>query len=167
MLMVGMPTIKDWILHNDKWYIYRYIVALRYVEYYLNTGRKLDLRFLYWWFRYKRLGFKMRYNIAPNTTGPGLLIYHTGDFIWVGGACKIGSNCILRPGVVFGRKNEKPEPDPVVVGDNCEFGVGAKIIGSLTIGNNVSVGANAVVTKDVPDNAVVVGIPAKVVKYKD
>ena len=64
MLKSGIPTIKDWILHNEKWYIYRYLLALRHVEFYLNTEKKYDIRFLYWWFRYKRLGFKMRYNIV-------------------------------------------------------------------------------------------------------
>ena len=162
MMSSGIPQIKDWILHNEKWYIYRYIKALRHVEYYLNAGKKHDFRFYFWWFRYKRLGFKMRYRIAPNTTGPGLMIYHAGDMIWVGNACKIGANCTLRPGVVFGRKRVSPDPEPVIVGDNCEFGLGAKIIGSLKIGNNVSVGANAVVTHDVPDNSIAIGIPARV-----
>lgn len=108
----------------------------------------------------------MRYNIAPNAIGPGLMIYHTGDLIWVGNACRIGANCTLGPGVVFGRKSEKPDPD-IVVGDNCEFGVGAKIIGTLTIGDNVSVGANAVVTKNIPDNVVGGGIPAKILKINE
>lgn len=162
----NIPKIKDWILHNEKWYSYRYIIALRHVEYYINAKKKKDVRFIYWWFRYKRLGFKMRYNIAPNTIGPGLKIYHTGDFIWVGKSCKIGKNCTLRPGVVFGRKKVTPQANYVTVGDNCEFGVGAKIIGNITIGDNVSVGANAVVTKDIPNNAIVVGIPAKIIKIK-
>lgn len=166
MHSIGIPNFKDWILHNEKWYVNKYLVALRHVEYYYNTCSKYDVRFLYWWFLYKRIGFKMRYNIAPNTTGPGLIIYHTGDFIWVEKGCKIGENCTLRPGVVFGRKNDKSDSAPVVVGDNCEFGVGAKIIGTVKIGNNVIVGANAVVVNDIPDNAVAVGVPAKVIKKK-
>lgn len=54
-----------------------------------------------------------------------------------------------------------------VVGNNCYFGLGAKILGSVKIGNNVIVGANAVVTKDITDNAVVGGIPAKILKIKN
>lgn len=52
-----------------------------------------------------------------------------------------------------------------VIGNNVLLFAGAKIIGNVNIGNNVVVGANAVVTHDVPDNAVVVGIPAKVINY--
>ncbi|WP_240053851.1 DapH/DapD/GlmU-related protein [Bacteroides uniformis] len=56
--------------------------------------------------------------------------------------------------------------EKVVVGDNCYFGVGVKVIGSVRIGNNVTIGANAVVTHDIPDNAVVGGVPAKIIKIK-
>ena len=53
------------------------------------------------------------------------------------------------------------------MGDNCYFGLGVKILGSVKIGNNVTIGANAVVTKDIPDNAVVGGVPAKIIKIKE
>ena len=53
---------------------------------------------------------------------------------------------------------------PVVVGVNCYFGLGAKILGAVKIGNNVTVGANAVVTKDIPDNVVAAGNPCKVIR---
>ena len=51
-----------------------------------------------------------------------------------------------------------------VIGDNVYLATGAKILGPIKIGNNVTVGANAVVIKDVPDNCVVAGIPAKIIK---
>ena len=54
----------------------------------------------------------------------------------------------------------------IIVGDDCYFGLGVKIIGSVRIGNNVTVGANAVITKDIPDNAIVGGVPAKIIKMK-
>ena len=49
---------------------------------------------------------------------------------------------------------------------NIYIGPGAKIVGAVRIGNNVAIGANCVVTKDVPDNSVVVGIPGKVISQK-
>ena len=51
-----------------------------------------------------------------------------------------------------------------VIGNNVLFGVGCKVIGKIKIGDNVIIGANAVVTHDVPDNVVVAGIPAKILR---
>ena len=102
--------------------------------------------------------------IYTYTIGPGFRIYHAGGFVHVGPNVRIGRNCTMLPGVVFGNKSEIPDNTPVVVGDNCYFSLGAKIQGGVKIGNNVIVGANAVVTKDIPDNAVVGGIPAKIIK---
>lgn len=164
---IEKPRFKDWLLHNEKWYIWQYIKSLRYVEYYINTGKKKDPRFFCWWYRYKHLGFKLKFTVYPNTTGKGLAIRHTGDFIFVKKATKIGINCTLRPGVVFGNKSGEGEWDmPVEVGDNVEFGLGVRILGKVRIGNNVTIGANAVVTKDIPDNAIVGGIPAKIIRFK-
>lgn len=51
--------------------------------------------------------------------------------------------------------------DIPVLGDNVEIGVGAKVLGRIHIGNNVKIGANAVVIRDVPDGATAVGVPAR------
>jgi tetrahydrodipicolinate N-succinyltransferase len=51
-----------------------------------------------------------------------------------------------------------------ILGDNVSVKAGAKILGPITIGNNVTVGANAVVTKDVPANCVVAGVPARIIR---
>ena len=85
------PNIKDWLLHNEIWYIFHYIRHLRYVEYYKNTNKNKIL-FFYHFFRYKRLGFKLKITIYPNTIGAGLRIYHVGDFIHIGAQCHIGHN---------------------------------------------------------------------------
>lgn len=52
------------------------------------------------------------------------------------------------------------------IGEDCWIGTGAKILKGVTIGNGVVIGANAVVTKDIPDNAIVGGVPAKIIKYR-
>lgn len=153
------PNLKDFILHNEVWYI----CHLRYVEYYQDKNK---LKFLWHFFWYKRLGFKQRMTIYPNTIAPGFRIYHAGDFVHVGPNVRIGRNCTMLPGVVFGNKSETPDYTPVVVGDNCYFSLGAKIQGGVKIVNNVTVGANTVVTKDIPDNAIVGGIPAKIIKIR-
>lgn len=159
------PTFLDRILKNEKWYIWRYIYALRHVEYYINTGRKRHICFFYWWYIYKHYSFITHITIYPNTCEQGLAIYHIGDMIWIKSSARIGSNCSLRPGVVIGKKhNEDAWDAPVIIGKNCTFGLGVKIFGKVTIGDDVVIGANSVVTKDIPDNAIVGGIPAKIIK---
>ncbi len=161
------PTIKDFILSNEVWYIYKYIRHLRYVEYYKKAKGVISKMLFLWHFLwYKRLGFKLRITIYPNTVGPGFRIYHVGDFIHVGPNVMIGKNCTMLPGVVFGNKTEEQTNEIVTVGNNCYFGLGVKIFGAVTIGNNVTIGAMSVVTHDIPDNVVVAGIPAKIIKYK-
>jgi serine O-acetyltransferase len=64
---------------------------------------------------------------------------------------------------VGGRGENRGSPK---LGDRVFVGPGACLFGSITIGNDVAIGANAVVTKDLPDNAVAVGVPAKIVSYK-
>jgi serine O-acetyltransferase len=157
------PTIKDWILSNEVWYIYRYIRYLRHVEYYKNTSKSRFLFFIYF-LRYKRLGFKLRFTVYPNTTGPGLRIYHTGDFVHVKKKSRIGKNCTLLPGAVIGNKNLDDDNSWAIIGDHCYIGLGAKVFGQVTIGNNVVIGANSVVVKDIPDNCVVSGIPGRIIK---
>ena len=85
----------------------------------------------------------------------------------VGANCRIGRNCTLLPGVVFGNKYEKATEDAITVGDNCYFGLNVALFGPLKIGDNVTVGANSVVTKDIPNNAVVAGAPARVIRIID
>lgn len=104
----------------------------------------------------------MNFTIFPNTIEPGLTIFHFGDFTHVARTCRIGKNCVIQPGVVFGKNSEAD--NCATVGDNCNFGLNAKILGSVHIGNNVIVGANAVVTKDIPDDCIVAGVPARIIK---
>src|SRR3972149_632365 len=58
-----------------------------------------------------------------------------------------------------------PRKGAAVIGDNVYIGPGARIVGKVDIGSNVAIGANCVVTKDVPENAVVVGVPGKVISF--
>jgi serine O-acetyltransferase len=97
--------------------------------------------------------------------GSGLFIGHFGGII-VYPLCKIGKNCNLSQGVTIGLSNRGKNKGYPVIGDNVYIGPGAKLIGAVKIGNNVAIGANCVVTKDAPDNAVVVGVPGRIISYE-
>ena len=82
---------------------------------------------------------------------------------------KLGKSCIIRQNVTIGegRYNEQRGRNYPILGDNVSIGANAVIIGGINIGNNAYIGAGAVVVKDVPENAVVVGVPAKIIKYRN
>lgn len=96
--------------------------------------------------------------------GPGLYIGHYGN-IFLPNGVKIGKFCNISQENtigVAGRNEKRGLPE---IGDFVYIGPGAKIIGKIKIGNNTAIGANAVVTKDLPDNAVAVGVPAEIINY--
>ena len=94
--------------------------------------------------------------------GPGLYIGHTG-VIRINPDVKCGKNFSIGQLVTIGTKGVGNNGAPII-GDDVYIGVGAKVLGKIKIGNNVKIGANAVVISDIPDNSTAVGIPAKVVK---
>ena len=110
----------------------------------------------------KRIRFGM--DIQTMCIGEGFYIGHYGTIV-VSAEAIIGKNCNISQGVTIGVLNTGPKTGAPLIGDNVYIAPGAKIIGQVRIGNNVAIGANSVVATDVPDNAVVVGLPARVVSY--
>jgi putative colanic acid biosynthesis acetyltransferase WcaB len=97
--------------------------------------------------------------------GSDLRLIH-GVGLVVNNGTIIGSNCILRHSTTIGNKklpNGEYTGSPKI-GDNVEIGSNVVIIGPIIIGNNAVIGAGSVVVKDVPEGAVVVGNPAKVIR---
>lgn len=97
--------------------------------------------------------------------GRRLQFEHHGCIV-IHGASVIGDDCLIRHGVTLGNVGAVDPMGAPTLGNRVNIGAGAKILGRIKIGNDVVVGANAVVTKDVPDNAVVVGIPARIIKIR-
>lgn len=80
-------------------------------------------------------------------------------------AKKVGRNFTCRQCTTIGNKKDGDNEHLPIIGDNVTLGANVVIIGGITIGNNVVVGAGSVVVKDVHDNCIVVGNPAKVIKF--
>lgn len=111
--------------------------------------------------RLRHLSLKLGIDINSQAViGPGLKIEHFGN-IFINGKAHIGKHCSILQGVTIGEYFGAP-----YVGDYAFIGPGAKLIGGVTIGRNCIIGANCVVTKNFPENSVIVGVPAKVVSWK-
>lgn len=91
--------------------------------------------------------------------GPGFVLVHS-DGVVINGSVRGGRDVKVEHQVTIGaEKRQSP-----VIGDGVFLGAGCKVLGAVTVGDRAKVGANAVVVKDVPADATVVGIPAKVVR---
>ena len=92
-------------------------------------------------------------------------IEHHGCIV-IHGAAEIGDDCLIRQGVTIGNTGSADPLGAPKIGNGVQIGAGAKIIGRINVGDHAIVGANAVVTRDVPNNAVVGGVPARIIKMR-
>lgn len=149
-------------LYDEVW---RFQRLLRRLEYLVNTrahaGPLHVIRLKFTSFLFHRQSVRCGFEIPPNTFGPGLSIAHRGTII-VHPDARVGANCRLHVDVVIGtRPGPPPEPVPQV-GDNCYIGPGAKIFGDIVLGDNLVVGANAVVNTSFPGgHMTIAGAPAR------
>lgn len=146
--------IRDLIFRD---WNYEYVKNLRKWEYYYNSGG--GQKYYYAW-RCGRLKQKCGIDLVPNVAGPGLHIVH-GKVV-INAYAKIGSNCKILSDVTIGVSGKINSTDRPIIGNNVFIGSGARIIGGVTIADNVVIGANAVVTKSITEPGITVaGIPAK------
>lgn len=94
--------------------------------------------------------------------GYGLYIGH-GVSIVINPGTIIGNNCNISQCLTIGTNHNTP----AVIGDNVYIGPGVCIVEDVHIGNNVTIGAGSVVVKNIPNNATVAGVPAKVLNYNN
>lgn len=152
---------------NESACAYRYIKCLRYYEFHLNNSG-IGHRIISYFYKFKlsRLGLKYNIQISPNTCGYGLRLMHLSG----GGGIllnveKVGNYCGFNSGVLLG--NVDSNENRPIMGNHVGFGPGAKAFGKIVIGDNVFVAANAVVVKNIPDNCIVGGVPAKIIKMTE
>lgn len=141
----------------------RFQLRLRRIEYLHNSAGHNPLKGL-WRFVLEvvnhRLATRLGFTIPKNVFGPGLHIVHYGTIV-VHPEARVGRNCRLHPSTSIGDYNGVPR-----LGDNVYIGPGAKIYGPVTLGDNVAVGANAVVNKSFGSNVTLGGVPARIVAEK-
>lgn len=147
--------------------IWKFEILLRKLEYDTNCRKGLTAKLIrkYHGFRFHRLSVKLGFTIPVNVFAEGLSIPHYGTIV-VHGNARIGKNCRLQEGVTIGATDGSHEA--AIIGNNCYFGSGAKVIGAVTIADDVAVGAGAVVTGDILEPGTTWGgVPAKKISDKD
>lgn len=112
---------------------------------------------------HKALELIVDIHLWPDTRiGPGLYIAHYGG-IWINPRVTLGSNCNLAHGVTIGAPIVAAGAP--VLGDRIWIGAGAVITGRIRIGSGAVIGANSLVVSNLPENAVAIGVPARVLSY--
>ncbi|MGN0243423.1 MAG: serine O-acetyltransferase EpsC [Lachnospiraceae bacterium] len=131
-----------------------------------RRAHKLYLKGHYFLARYisQKTARKTGIEIHPGATiGKGLFIDH-GHGVVIGETTIIGDNVTLYQGVTLGGTGKEKGKRHPTLEDNVMVSVGAKVIGSFTVGENSKIGAGSVVLEEVPPNSTVVGVPGRVVK---
>lgn len=135
---------------------------LRHVEYFQNrnSGFSNSILKVVAKYRFQRTSLRMGFSVPPNVFGKGLCIVHWGTVV-VNAKARVGENCRLHPDTCLGANRGSSENSAPTIGRDAYIGPGAKVFGGVTLGDNVRIGANAVVNKNFPSGSILVGIPAK------
>jgi serine O-acetyltransferase len=154
---------EDWRAHDSTWTRHGFwvMVVYRFGRWRYGVRPRLlraPLSFLYRVLKFAAdclLGAEIP---CETVIGRRLVIEHAGGIV-ISGDAVFGDDCVLRNGVTVGLRHRNRRGSPQL-GDRVDIGAGAKLLGPIRIGNDVSIGANAVVLCDVPDGFIAVGVPA-------
>lgn len=155
-------SFKAKLLGYESYYIFKLLKYMRLTAYYCDRKDFISHKKYVWYcYKMRKISLALGIHISPHSCDWGIKIWHSGDII-INDDARIGKNLTIYPGCIIGHKNKGEVP---IIGDNCFLGGGAKIFGKLRIGDNVTIAPNAVVTKDIPSNSIVGGVPAKIIKH--
>jgi serine acetyltransferase len=162
--------VEDWKAHGCDWTLpgFQAIAVHRFGNWRMRVSPKPVRAPFSLLYRALFRGIRNLYGIElPYTARVGrrVVIHHQGGIVIHGGT-EIGDGCIIRQGVTLGNRNLDRPNDAPRLGARVSVGAGAKILGSVVIGDEAQIGANAVVTIDVPIGAVAVGIPARIARQR-
>lgn len=161
---------EDWEAHGRDWTLpgFRAVAVHRFGNWrmtvepkFLRAPVSVLYRMLYRKVR-NTYGIELPYTVK---LGRRVVIEHQSAIV-IHGYSVIGDDCILRQGVTLGNRTLDQPFDAPKLGKQVNVGAGAKLIGSIEIGDGAAIGANAVVLSDVPAYHIAVGIPAKIIAPK-
>ena len=167
-LLVFVKANKCFIIDLQRWSEWKQCpYKSQYMQFVFLMSEYKEFRNICY-FRMGKMQYLLRWLCPPldslyirtKDIGSGLLIQH--GFATIIQAERIGENCKIFQQVTIGYNDDKHP----VIGDNVEICCGAKVIGEVHVGNNVIIGAQALVIHDIENNVVVGGVPAKVLKRK-
>ena len=141
--------------------IWKFEILLRKYEYYENTKKNIISKILYiiTKYRFHKMSVRLGFSIPTNVFEEGLSIAHYGTIV-VNENARIGKNCRIHENVTIGSTGGDSKAPQI--GDNVFIASGARVIGDITIGNDIAIGANSFVNKDFEQNHITVaGVPAR------
>ena len=152
---------KARILLSERYLIWIYIKLLRFSEYYKSNHKRI--RYIMNERKRNKLGTKLGFQIPLFVFKKGLKIHHSGSIV-VNPETIVGENCSLHGMNCLGNKGDNSHGSPII-GSNVEIGIGALVIGDITIADGCIIGANSTVLENFKEeNVVLVGTPARVIK---
>lgn len=139
-MLIHWYRIANWLYHHHVWFLPKLIYYIQYILFNCSIPGSCKI-------------------------GRGTKFGYGGIGVVIHARAVIGKDCIIGQNTTVGGRSGHYEVP--VIGNNVEICAGARVLGPITIGNNVIIGANAVVIKDIPDNAVVAGVPAKIIRINN
>lgn len=142
---------------------FRYMYFLRKAA----SCKRFSLKGMFYRSIINHLSYKYGFQIPVMTEiGKGFYIGHFGTIV-INGKVKIGNNCNIAHSVTIGQANRGKFKGYPTIGDKVWIGTGSVIVGSINIGSNVLIAPNSFVNRDIPENSLVIGNPAKILKKQN